>query len=70
MKFYIEIDKELCKGCSLCIPECPKNVIELSSMFNNKGWRYVVPIRNQDCIGCKKCAIVCPDVAIKVIREE
>lgn len=68
MKFWIEIDKDLCKGCSVCIPECPKNVIELGSQFNKKGWRYAVPERNDSCIGCKKCAMVCPDVAIRVLK--
>lgn len=69
MGFYIEIDGELCKGCQLCIPECPENVIGLGENFNSKGWRYAEPFRNSDCIGCKKCAVVCPDVAIKVWKE-
>ncbi len=69
MSFYIEIDGELCKGCSLCIPECPKNVIEIGKKFNAKGWQYAEPVRNSDCIGCKKCAVACPDVAIKVWKE-
>lgn len=70
MKFFIEIDREACKGCQLCVPECPRNVIEIGEHFNVKGWQYAVPVRNNDCIGCKKCAVVCPDVAIRVFREE
>ncbi len=70
MGFYIEIDGEICKGCSICIPECPKNVIGIGDNFNVKGWRYAVPFKNEDCIGCKKCAIVCPDAAIKVWKED
>ncbi|OGS09252.1 MAG: hypothetical protein A2204_06280 [Elusimicrobia bacterium RIFOXYA1_FULL_47_7] len=70
MKFYIEIDAEICKGCRICIPECPKEVIELSEHFNTKGWQYADPVRNEDCIGCKKCAAVCPDVAIKIFKED
>jgi NAD-dependent dihydropyrimidine dehydrogenase PreA subunit len=26
---FIEIDPELCKGCKLCIPICPKEVIAI-----------------------------------------
>ena len=70
MKFWIEINKDTCKGCSLCIPECPKKVIEMGDKFNSKGWRYALPVRNDDCIGCKKCAVACPDVAIKVLKGE
>jgi 2-oxoglutarate ferredoxin oxidoreductase subunit delta len=70
MGFFIEIDKEACKGCELCIPVCPKQVIEMGEHFNLKGWRYAVPARNEDCIGCKQCLIICPDVAIKLMKEE
>lgn len=70
MGFYIEIDSEICKGCSLCIPDCPKNVIGTGDSFNAKGWHYAVPLRNEDCIGCKICAALCPDSAIKVWKED
>lgn len=70
MKFHIEIDADICKGCGLCIPECSKNVIELGDKFNKFSWRYAIPARNNDCIGCKRCAIVCPEIAIKVIKED
>jgi 2-oxoglutarate ferredoxin oxidoreductase subunit delta len=70
MKHYIEIQSEVCKGCRLCIPECPKDVIEIGDSFNKKGWVYAVAAHNELCIGCKKCAIVCPDVAIRVFKED
>ena len=70
MGFYIEIDSEYCKGCGICVPECPKNVIETGTASNSKGWRFAVPVRNGDCIGCRRCAVVCPDVAISVWKED
>jgi len=70
VKTYIEIDYERCKGCLLCVSECPKKVIEKSNRLNSKGWQVVEPVRNEDCTGCKRCAIVCPDVAITVWKEE
>ena len=69
VRFYIQIDDQTCKGCELCIPECPKDVIEMTNTQNLKGWRVAEPVRNEDCIGCKKCALVCPDVAITVYKE-
>jgi len=36
----IEIDKELCKGCELCMHFCPKKIIEMADGFNSKGSRF------------------------------
>ena len=69
MSFYIEINPDYCKGCKICIPECPKGLIETGKDFNNKGWQYAVPKNLKECTGCKKCATVCPDAAINVYRE-
>lgn len=70
MTYFIEIDSELCKGCELCIPVCPKNVIELTKNMNSRGLQYAKPVRNEDCIGCRQCVEVCPDVAIKIFRNK
>ncbi|MEN6519615.1 MAG: 4Fe-4S binding protein [Armatimonadota bacterium] len=65
----IEINKELCKGCELCIHFCPKKLIEMADGFNSKGNRFS-QFKDSDgsCIGCALCAKVCPDVAIEVWR--
>ena len=70
MKNRITIDKERCKGCSLCIPVCPKNVIGLSEDFNAKGWRYACVEKESDCTACKQCYMMCPDVAIRIWKED
>ena len=70
MRNYIEINSDLCKACNLCIEACPKQVIEIGGEINERGYRCVVPARNEDCIGCRQCAVICPDVAITVYREE
>ncbi|MEN2998599.1 MAG: 4Fe-4S binding protein [Brevinematia bacterium] len=68
---FIEVDPERCKGCLLCVYECPEGVIDSSGKFNSKGWIYVEATLNERCTGCKRCAIVCPDLAIRVyIKEE
>ncbi len=62
----IEVDIVRCKGCELCIPSCPENVIELSQTFAPSGYYPATMARPDDCTGCKMCAYVCPDVAIEV----
>ena len=36
----LAIDVEKCKGCELCIPACPPNVLVMSSAVNETGYRY------------------------------
>jgi 2-oxoglutarate ferredoxin oxidoreductase subunit delta len=69
MKYRIEIDTEKCKGCRLCIQECPKALLNITDKFNKKGWQTVEFNFKEECIGCKKCAMVCPDVAIRIVKE-
>ncbi len=78
MKGRITIDRELCKGCGLCITVCPKKQIEISDSLNAKGY-YPAKFKEETdspgskdskCTGCAMCAITCPDVAIEVYREE
>ncbi|HOF34934.1 MAG TPA: 4Fe-4S binding protein [Spirochaetota bacterium] len=66
--FYIKVDSELCKGCLLCLSECPKGLIKPGKNFNSKGW-LVVNAEAEGCTGCRKCVTVCPDLAIKLYRE-
>ena len=65
----IEIDKERCKGCQLCMTYCPKACIEEDKSINKKG---VYPVlfldREKKCTGCSFCAIICPDLCITVYR--
>ena len=76
MKGRIEIDRERCKGCGLCITVCPKKQIEISEDLNTKGY-YPARFKEEDvkdrqvikCTACSLCAVTCPDVAIEVYRE-
>jgi 2-oxoglutarate ferredoxin oxidoreductase subunit delta len=63
----IKIDKNRCKGCYLCITNCPNGLIKISSDINIKGVKPAI-FKGGKCTGCGLCAIVCPDGAIKVLR--
>ncbi|MBN2421665.1 ferredoxin family protein [Candidatus Woesearchaeota archaeon] len=63
----IKINKEYCKGCKLCIENCPKKCISLSKEVNDKGYFYAV--YKEGCTSCKFCALICPDACIEVIKE-
>jgi len=66
----IEINPEQCKGCELCILECPKKVIQLGSKINQLGYTYAEYI-GQGCIGCGICFYACPEPgAITVYKKE
>ncbi len=69
MKGSVKIDRELCKGCQLCIEFCTRKVITLQDKVNAAGYIPAQPGNPQECNGCGVCAIVCPDVAIEVYRE-
>ncbi|WP_457614481.1 4Fe-4S binding protein [Methanopyrus sp.] len=46
---------ELCRACSLCEKECPKDAIEVEEFAK---------IDEEDCVRCGLCAEVCPFDAI------
>ena len=66
MKGSIQIDRERCKGCALCIDFCPKSCIRLSEELNVKGYFIVVFDDGEECTACRNCALMCPEVAIEV----
>jgi len=70
MKFRIQIDKERCKGCSLCIQACKHALLKLSGKINARGHQFTEVDGEDECAGCGQCAVVCPDGAIEIAREQ
>ena len=63
----IKIDKARCKGCYLCIVECPKGLIKVSKEMNMKGIKPAI-FSGGKCTGCTMCAVICPECIIEVYR--
>ena len=66
----IVVDNEICKGCEVCIPVCPGDVIGMSEDVNRKGYHVALMKNPSACTGCTNCGIVCPDRAITVYRKK
>lgn len=68
---FVRIEEDRCKGCGLCVDECPQEILALATTrFNHKGYRPVEVIDMAACTGCAVCAVVCPDVAFEVFRAK
>ena len=48
---------------------CAKEIIVFDKSFNIMGYHPAVPVNIEKCNGCGLCAVVCPDIAIEVWRE-
>lgn len=59
----LEVKKQWCKGCHLCVNACPKDVLSLDVLGK------VLVKKPESCIGCGLCEATCPDYVIRVIRN-
>ena len=66
LKGAIVVDTERCKGCSVCLVNCPTKTIALAKEVNSKGYNFAYMAAPENCTGCTNCAVVCPDTVITV----
>jgi 2-oxoglutarate ferredoxin oxidoreductase subunit delta len=68
----IIFDRELCKGCHICVSFCPEHIIIVSDKLNDKGYRTVAfeDEKGDKCRGCGICSDVCPDFAIRMADSQ
>ncbi len=66
----VYIIPERCKECKICIEFCPRQVLQPSSEINSKGYHYpeVIPGKEEDCVHCEFCTMVCPEFAIYTLE--
>ena len=62
----VTFDKDLWKGCGLCVTACPKKIVALSDDLNKRGYHPAEVVEQDKCIGCAFCATMCPDCVITV----
>lgn len=67
---HIVLDSTKCKACYLCINECPKKLLKISTNTNNLGNKVVeFTDKDNECLGCAMCAQRCPDLAITEVYK-
>jgi len=64
----VVVDKEGCKGCGVCVNECPHDVLALHREVNSRGYHYSYMKNPENCIGCSNCGVVCPDTCLTIYR--
>ena len=63
----LDIVRERCKGCGLCVRTCPKAVLELEpAIVNALGYHPVTLTDAGRCTSCALCARICPDAVFAV----
>ncbi len=66
----IEVKKDWCKGCNICIERCPVDALEESDTLNRRGIRPPQLKKENECNFCRLCELICPDFAIAVIPDK
>ena len=56
----VEINRDWCKGCGICVVFCPKKALEKDD-HEKARWA-----RPEECNLCGVCELRCPDMAIEV----
>jgi 2-oxoglutarate ferredoxin oxidoreductase subunit delta len=65
----IIIDRNLCKGCNICVEVCTPGTLELVDA-PDKWEGSVVQVKDVElCNFCRLCEIQCPDFAIRVVKS-
>ena len=67
------VDEEVCMGCMHCFDNCAFEAISANERkFSLPDYTYTsrkATIIIENCVGCEKCAIVCPVDAINMITK-
>jgi 2-oxoglutarate ferredoxin oxidoreductase subunit delta len=60
----VQLNRESCKGCYLCIEACPNLLFEIDTQPNQRGDFPVLLENPEYCLNCMRCVDICPDRAL------
>jgi 2-oxoglutarate ferredoxin oxidoreductase subunit delta len=63
-RFDVEIYRDWCKGCGICVAFCPQEVLSMNEMGEPEV------LHPERCNGCAWCELRCPDFAISVRKKK
>jgi 2-oxoglutarate ferredoxin oxidoreductase subunit delta len=63
-KSSIEIRRDWCKGCGICVAFCPKQILELDEKEKSSV------TKPDECTQCGLCELHCPDMAIELVADQ
>jgi 2-oxoglutarate ferredoxin oxidoreductase subunit delta len=69
-RFRIEISSRFCKGCALCVEFCQEGNLYIEEKPNEYGIQAAAVRQGAECNGCTRCAVMCPDAAIQIVRVD
>ena len=64
------IEEQVCKGCGICVTNCPKKTLVISDRRNAKGANVVEQADPEKCVKCGTCQDTCPDLAVWVCSDQ
>ena len=62
----VRVLAKFCKGCGLCVPACPKDILFLPDTIDRRGIHVAAVHEEIECTGCLNCTTMCPDAALEV----
>jgi 2-oxoglutarate ferredoxin oxidoreductase subunit delta len=67
---HVEINRDLCKSCGLCIEACQHHLLDEGVEMNAKGYHPIDVHDEHKCSACGLCALMCPEGGISVYKEQ
>lgn len=65
----IIIDRDMCKGCDICVRVCKQEGLKLVDAADKWEGAVVEVLDPDRCNFCRLCEVQCPDFAIRVLRK-